>query len=50
MLRKSLLKNAFDQINHLGKMSPVFRVSIHIYGDSEEIHGKTYILRVNLCM
>ena len=50
MLRKSLLKNAFDQINHLGKMSPVLSVSIHIYGDSEEIHGKTYILRVNLWM
>ena len=38
------------QIDHLGKMSPVLRVSTHIYGFSEEINGKTFILRVNLGM
>ena len=36
------------QINHLGKMNPVLRVSTHIYGVSQEIHGKTFIFRVNL--
>ena len=28
------------QIDLLGKMSPVLRVSTHIYGISKEIHGK----------
>ena len=38
------------QIDHLGKMSPVLRVSTHIFGVSKEIDGKTFILRVNLSM
>ena len=38
------------QIDHLGKMSTVLRVSTHIYGVSQEIDGKTCILRVNLGM
>ena len=38
------------QIDHLGKMVPVMRVSTHIYGVFEEIHGKTFIFRVNLGM
>ena len=36
------------QINRLGKMSPVLRVSTHIYGVSKEIDGKTLILEVLL--
>ena len=35
------------QIDHLGKTSPVLRVSTHIYGVSKEIDGKTFIFRVN---
>ena len=31
------------QIDHLGKPSPVLRVSTHIYGVSKEIDGKTFI-------
>ena len=31
-------------------MSPVLRVSAHIYGDSKDIDGKTFIFRVNLGM
>ena len=38
------------QINHLRKLSPVLRVSTHIYGVSKEIDGKTFIFRVNLGM
>ena len=38
------------QIDHIGKMSTVVRVSTHIYGVFEEIDGKTLILRVNLGM
>ena len=38
------------QINHLGKMSPVLRVSTHIYRVSKEKDGKTFIFRVNLGM
>ena len=33
------------QINHLGKTSIVLRVSIHIYGVSQEIDGKTFIFQ-----
>ena len=33
------------QINHLGKMSTVLRVSTHIYVIFEEIDGKTFIFR-----
>ena len=38
------------QIDCLGKTIPVLRVSTHIYGVSEEIDGKMFILRVNLGM
>ena len=38
------------QINNLRKMSPVLRVSIHIYGVSQEIDGKMFIFWVNLGM
>ena len=31
-------------------MSPVLRVSTHIYGVSKEIDGKTFIFQVNLGM
>ena len=31
------------QINHLGKMSTVQRVSTHIYGVSQEIDGTMFI-------
>ena len=37
-------------IDCLGKLSPVVRVSTHIYGVSKEIGGKTFILQVNLGM
>ena len=36
------------QIDHHGKMSPVVRVSTHIYGVPKEIDGKTLTLRVNI--
>ena len=35
--------NVTPQINCLGKMSPVLRVSTHIYGVSKEIDGKMFI-------
>ena len=38
------------QIDCLGKMRTVLRVSTHIYGVSQEIDGKIFIFRVNLCM
>ena len=38
------------QIDHLGKMIPVLRVSTHIYGVSQEIDGEMFIFRVNLGM
>ena len=38
------------QIDCLWKMSPVLRVSTHIYGFSKEIDGKTFIFRANLGM
>ena len=38
------------QIDRLGKMSTVLKVSTHIYGVSKEIDGKTFIFRVNLGM
>ena len=34
------------QIDHLRKMSPVLRVSTHIYGVSKDIDGKMFIFRV----
>ena len=36
------------QIDCLGKMSPVHRVSTHMYGVSKEIDGKMFMFRVNL--
>ena len=33
------------QINHLRNMSPVLRVSTHMYGVSKEIDGKTFIFQ-----
>ena len=38
------------QIDHLGKTSPMLRVSTHISGVSQEIDGKMCIFRVNLGM
>ena len=38
------------EIDHLGKMSTVPRVSTHIYGVFQEIDGKMFIFRVNLGM
>ena len=43
-------RHVTSQINCLGKMSHVLRVSTHIYAVSKEIDGKTFILRVNLGM
>ena len=43
-------RHVTPQIDHLGKTSPVLRLSMHIYGVSKEIDGKTFILRVNLGM
>ena len=43
-------RHVTPQIDHLGKMSIVLRVSILIYGVSEEIDEKMFILRVNLGM
>ena len=43
-------RHVTPQINHLGKMSPVLRVSTHIYGISKEIDGKMIIFQVNLGM
>ena len=43
-------RHVTPQIDGLGKMSTVLRVSTHIYGVFEEIEGKTFIWRVNLDM
>ena len=43
-------RHVTPQIDCLGKMSTVLRVSTHIYGVSKEIDGKTFIFRVNLGM
>ena len=43
-------RHVTPQIDHLGKISTVLRVSTHIYGVSKEIDGKTFIFRVNLGM
>ena len=37
-------KQVIPQINCLKKMSPVLRISTHIYGVSNEIDGKLFIL------
>ena len=36
------------QIDHLGKTSPVLRVSTHIYGVFKDIGGKMFIFQLNL--
>ena len=38
------------QIDHLGKTSPVVRVSTHIYGVSKDIGGNMFIFQLNLGM
>ena len=43
-------RHVTSQIDRLRKMSPVLRVSTHIYGVSKEIDGKMFIFRVNLGM
>ena len=43
-------RHVTPQIDCLRKMSPVLRVSTHIYGVFKEIHWKTFIFRVNLGM
>ena len=43
-------RHVTPQIDRLGKMSTVQRVSTHICGVSQEIDGKTFIFRVNLGM
>ena len=43
-------RHVTPQIDCLQKSSPVLRVSIHIYGVTQEIDGKTFIFRVNLGM
>ena len=43
-------RHVTPQINHLGKMNTILRVSTHIYGVSHEIDGKMFIFRVNLGM
>ena len=43
-------RHVAPQINCLGEMSTVLRVSTHIFGVSKEIDGKTFIFRVNLGM
>ena len=39
-------RHVTPQIDRLRKMSPVLRVSTHIYGVSKNIDGKTFIFRV----
>ena len=41
-------RHVTPQIYHLRKMSPVLRVSTHIYMVSKEIDGKMFIFRANL--
>ena len=36
-------RHVTPKINHLGKTSPVLKVSTHIYGVSKEVDGKTFI-------
>ena len=38
------------QINCLGKMSPILRISTHMYGLSKEIDEKLFIFSLNLGM
>ena len=41
-------RHVTPQIDRLGKMSTVLRVSTHIYGVSKDIGGKTFIFHLNL--
>ena len=41
-------RHVTPQINCLEKTSPVLTVSTHIYGNTQEIDGKTFIFGVNL--
>ena len=43
-------RHVTPQIDHLGKTSPVLRVSTHMYEVSKEIDGKTFMFRVNLVL
>ena len=43
-------RHVTPQIDCLGEMSTLLRVSTNIYGVSKEIDGKTFIFRVNLGM
>ena len=43
-------RHVTPQIDHLGKMNPVLRVSTHIYEVSKKIDRKTFIFQVNLGM
>ena len=43
-------RHVTPKIDHLGKPSPVLRVSTHIYGVSKKIDGIMFIFRVNLGM
>ena len=43
-------RHVTPQIDHLGKLIPVLRVSTHIYGVSKDIGGKTFIFHLNLGM
>ena len=43
-------RHVSPQIDQLGEMSTVLRVSKHIFGVSKEIDGKMFIFRVNLGM
>ena len=47
---ESKRRHVTPQIDCLEKMSPVLRVSTHIYGVSKDKGGKTFIFRVNLGM
>ena len=40
-------RHVTPQIDHLGKTSPVLRVSTHIYGISKEIDGEMFIFQGN---
>ena len=50
MGKQSKPSHVTPQIDHLGKTSPVVRVSKHIYGVSKDIVGKTFIFQLNLGM
>ena len=47
---ESTPRHVTPQIDRLGKMNTVLGVSTHIYGVSQAIDGKMFILRVHLGM